>query len=606
VAPGTLLSSTYPVTTTVAGFGAGTPNAGYDGVADTELLVGAATLAPGETGTITVTLTYSGAPANANVAAARSDQLTAAVSSNPVTVTQTDSDGDGVPDDIDGTGDRDGDGNANFQDYDPTGTFYCEDDGRILSGGSISVVRVGGGGAPGAINLVRDGSTGLYQFFVTETGTYQLVITYPPGTVASPTRTSLGTLDLAPLIPNVVSIGSSEAGSSGNLANFAAGANPWYDAFVIEAGDPFVINNNIPVAACLAPGSSVSATKVADRDTAVLGETVNFTLTFTNLTTGPFPDSTFVDRLPAGLVYTPGSGQVNGAAVEPAVDGQRLIWGPRDLAAAEVVTVTFAARVSGRAALGDLVNRAVMSAPSGTELSNVATATVRIVPEAVFDCSDVIGKVFDDKNGNGVQDYVDPRAAVTNQDIFIDKYGKYTLPEEEDEALKPIEPGIPGVRIATVNGLLITTDEFGRYHVPCASLPADIGSNFTLKLDTRTLPSGYALTTENPRTLRLTAGKVAKMNFGVAQTTMVDIGLTAQTFEPGTATPKAKFISGIKAMIMRIAKTPSTLRLTYLLAGGEDQAGAVKRLRAAEDLIQRAWRGVGTYELQIEKSLQQE
>jgi hypothetical protein len=92
----------------------------------------------------------------------------------------------------------------------------------------------------------------------------------------------------------------------------------------------------------------------------------------------------------------------------------------------------------------------------------------------------------------------------------------------------------------------------------------------------------------------------------VAQTTMVDIGLTAQTFEPGTATPKAKFISAITAMIARIAKTPSTLRLTYLLAGGEDQAGAVKRLRAAEDLIQRAWRGVGTYELQIEKSLQQE
>jgi large repetitive protein len=605
VAPGTLLSATYPVTTTVAGFGAGTANAGYDGVGDTELLAGAATLAPGEAGTITLTLTYSGVPSNANVAAARSDQLTAAVSSNPVIVTQTDSDGDGVPDDMDGPGDRDGDGIPNAQDYDPTGTFYCEDDGRILSGGSISVVRVGGGGAPGAINLVRDGSTGLYQFFVTESGTYQLLITYPPGTVASPTRSSLGTLDLAPLVPNVVSIGSSEAGASGRLANFAAGANPWYDAFVIDAGDPFVINNNIPVAACLAPGTSVAATKLADRDTAVFGETVNFTLTFTNSTTGGFPDSAFVDRLPLGLVYTPGSGQVNGIAAEPSIDGQRLIWGPRDLAAAEVVTVTFAARVSGRAGLGDLVNRTVMTAPSGTELSNVATATVRIVPEAVFDCSDVIGKVFDDKNGNGVQDYADPGARVTNQDIFLDKFGKYTLPEQ-DEAQQFAEPGIPGVRVATVNGLLITTDEFGRYHVPCASLPGNAGSNFTLKLDTRTLPSGYALTTENPRTLRLTAGKVAKMNFGVAQTTVVDIGLTAQAFEPGTATPRANFISGIKALITRITKTPSTLRLTYLLTGGEDQAAAVLRLRAAEDLIRRAWRGVGTYKLQIEKTVKQE
>lgn len=388
VTPATLLSASYPVATTVAGFGAGTANAGFDGVSDTELLAGAATLALGDTGTITITLSYTGAPANPNVAAARSDQLTAAVGSNPVTVTQTDSDGDGVPDEIVGTGDRDGGGIANAQDYDPTGTFYCEDDGRILSGGADSVVRVGGGGAPGAINIVRDGSTGLYQFFVAETGTYRLLITYPPGMAASPTRVSAGTLDLAPAIPNVISIGSSEAGATGRLATFAAGANPWYDAFVIEAGAPFIINNNIPVAACLAPGSSVVATKVADRDAAV----------------------------------------------------------------------------------------------------------------------------------------------------FVDKDGKVALPEEE-AAQKPAEPGIPGVRIATVNGLLTTTDEFGRYHVPCASLPADIGSNFTLKLDGRTLPSGYALTTENPRTLHLTPGKVAKMNFGVALTDMVDVGLTAQALSRGRRRP---------------------------------------------------------------------
>ena len=33
------------------------------------------------------------------------------------------------------------------------------------------------------------------------------------------------------------------------------------------------------------------------------------------------------------------------------------------------------------------------------------------------------------------------------------------------------EPGLPGVRLATVNGLLVTTDADGRYHIACAAVP---------------------------------------------------------------------------------------------------------------------------------------
>jgi large repetitive protein len=603
VAPATLLQATYPVQVSVAGLGGGSANPSYNGTSNTELLTGNGTLAPGASGTITVTATYStanGQPAGANVARASSTQNTTLTPSNPVTVTRTDTDGDGVPDDVEGTGDRDGDGIPNAQDYDPTGVFYCEDNGQILPGGSIRLVQVGGSGA--SINVVRNGSDGQYQFFVTETGTYRLEITYPPGTSASTIRPSSGTLDLGSRLPtNPISVGSSQAGSTGFLANFAFGANPWFDTFQIDAGDPYIINNNIPVRQCAASAQDATATKVADRDSAVVGETVNFTLTFVN-GQRPHPDSSFVDRLPVGLIYTPGSGQLNGVATEPTVDGQRLTWGPQDVAAGETVTIRLAARVSGRAQPGNLVNRAVMLAPSGTELSNTATATIRIVPEAVFDCSDVIGKVFDDVNRNGVQDPFDERAEITDQEIFLDKYGN--LPPPEPEELLG-EPGIPGVRIATVNGLLITTDEYGRFHVPCAALPADIGSNFTLKLDPRTLPVGYALTTENPRTLRLTPGKVAKMNFGVALTEMVDIGLTAQAFAPGTAEPVQALVDGVQTLIGRIADTPSTLRLTYLLGAGEDRANALLRLRATEDLIQRMWRGVGSYDLQIDKSVKE-
>ncbi|WP_201285405.1 hypothetical protein [Chelativorans xinjiangense] len=102
-----------------------------------------------------------------------------------------------------------------------------------------------------------------------------------------------------------------------------------------------------------------------------------------------------------------------------------------------------------------------------------------------FGCSDVIGTVFDDQNGNGYQDAG--------------------------------EPGLPGVRLATVSGWLITTDAHGRFHVACANEEAGrIGSAFIMKLDARTLPTGYRLTTENPRVVRLTAAKTTKLNFGAS------------------------------------------------------------------------------------------
>ncbi|MEL6577712.1 MAG: hypothetical protein AAFQ81_17665, partial [Pseudomonadota bacterium] len=175
----------------------------------------------------------------------------------------------------------------------------------------------------------------------------------------------------------------------------------------------------------------------------------------------------------------------------------------------------------------------------------------------------------------------------------------FGVPEEENRT----EPGLAGVRLATVNGFLITTDEYGRFHVPCAALPPDIGTNFTLKLDTRTLPSGYRVTTENPRVVRLTAGKVAKMNFGASISNVVDIDLTHRAFVAGEASPKPALTSAVDGLLQRIRSTPSTLRLSYVLAPGEDRTAARTRLREMERLVRQRWRGVGEYKLLIERTV---
>ena len=123
---------------------------------------------------------------------------------------------------------------------------------------------------------------------------------------------------------------------------------------------------------------------------------------------------------------------------------------------------------------GEYVNKALaLNTSSGGAVSGEATATVMVVPDPDFDCTDVIGKVFDDRNLNGEQD--------------------------------PGEKGLFGVRVVTARGLIASTDQNGRFHITCAVVPnEDRGSNFILKLDERSLPSGYRLTTENPRVQRAT------------------------------------------------------------------------------------------------------
>ena len=614
VAPAVLLFATYPVTTTVTGFTNGAANAGYDGTAVTALLTGNATLLPGQTGQITVTLTYStanGPAGGSNIANVSSDQLPGPTPSNPVTVQGGDSDGDGIPDSLEGCSagdDRDGDGICDAEDYDPTGTFYCEEDGRILSGGNVAVTgplgTQSGVGSSGGITIVRSGADGRFQFYVTAAGSYTLAITYPPDGAPSTARPSAGTLDVTSLLPaNPGSLGSGEAGTTGQLVDFSAGANTFYTTFVFEEGDPFLINNNIPLTAC-AIRQGVIASKVADRETAVLGETITYTLSFNNTTSLLYANAAILDFLPEGLAYTPGSGILNGVATEPSQDGNRLNFGPRNVVAGEQVTIRLSARVTSAAGLGKLVNRALMLDQFGVQISNTAKATVLIKAEQVFNCSDVIGKVFVDTNGNGMQDYYDGRAALTQDEIFVNKYGSYSQSKlVEPEVPSTFEPGLAGVRLATVNGLLITTDEFGRYHVPCAALPKGTGSNFTLKLDPRSLPIGYTVTTENPRTLRLTAGKVAKMNFGVSGTKVVTIDLTAAAFDQGRTTPSDALAKGIRALVADIKTDPSSLQLSYALQPGEDRTTGVARLQAVETMIRKAWRGVGRYELQIQKSV---
>jgi hypothetical protein len=261
------------------------------------------------------------------------------------------------------------------------------------------------------------------------------------------------------------------------------------------------------------------------------------------------------------------------------VDGRTVTFAGVTVPAGANAEITLTLVVPVNAEPGDYVNEAKALDPAtGNQIGNTARATVTIEIEPVFDCSDIIGKVFDDRNRNGIQ----------------------------DAATSPYEPekGLPGVRLVTVKGEIITTDKNGLYSVPCAMIPdGAIGSNFILKLDTRTLPSGYVITTDNPRTIRLTKGKVSKLNFGAAITRVVRLDLKDEAFQPGSTNLDPRWAAGVDKVIGVLGNEQSILRLRYLNAGA-DAALARQRANAVSKLIQLRWKkSGGDYKLEIETTV---
>ena len=78
------------------------------------------------------------------------------------------------------------------------------------------------------------------------------------------------------------------------------------------------------------------------------------------------------------------------------------------------------------------------------------------------------------------------------------------------------EIGIPGVRVATVEGLYIETDLHGRFHLEAVDVEnLARGRNFYMKVDKATLPPETVFVSENPRVKRITQGLPARFDFAI-------------------------------------------------------------------------------------------
>jgi uncharacterized repeat protein (TIGR01451 family) len=360
----------------------------------------------------------------------------------------------------------------------------------------------------------------------------------------------------------VYSFPSEPAGSYAVVVTPTSGDYPDTPASVtvtLGAGTANIVNfGEIPAGVV----GALTLTKTTPLVDVTAGQSVPYTITATNTQTTLVGNVTLTDLIPAGFAYRVGSGMLNGVHLAPSLSGRQLSWMHLSFAPGETKTFNLVLTAGAGVVSGSYVNQATANnSLINRAISNVATATVQIVADPTFDCPDLIGKVFDDTNGNGIAD--------------------------------PGEKGIAGVRLVTAQGLLVTTDAEGRYHITCPVIPdAQLGSNFIVKLDERTLPSGYRLTSENPETVRLTAGKVSKLNFGASISRVVRIEVSGAAFEGEALDPAVA--QQFDALAATLKDEASIVRLSYA-AAEESEALIATRLQLLKQAISARWQARGAH-----------
>ena len=158
-----------------------------------------------------------------------------------------------------------------FPPGDPTGHIYCQETGKIITGGTISVTPPSGG----SVSIGMDGSSGHYYWLATGSpvtaGTYTMTYNPPAGysTTGTPGDRTGDTDDAIdptfgsednPTNQDPLLLGSDTTNGGGSLIDFSANANPFFLDFNLEQNDPFVDLNNIPLGCCgnATPGADVT------------------------------------------------------------------------------------------------------------------------------------------------------------------------------------------------------------------------------------------------------------------------------------------------------------------------------------------------------------
>ncbi len=240
-------------------------------------------------------------------------------------------------------------------------------------------------------------------------------------------------------------------------------------------------------------GEVLRLAKRANKQEAVIGDVVTYMIEIKNTTGQLVEQVSVIDRIPPNFKYRVGSARLNGAPMDDPTGIRQLDFdvgnvaalddsngnGQADAGESGYATLSYQLIIGSGARPGDYINSArAIDVCDRCYISNETEAKVEVVLDPLFDLGTIIGKVFDDRDGDGEQ--------------------------SEGEA------GIGGAMVVLDNGSYVLTDEYGRYHFP-AVLPG----HRLLKINRRHLADNAVTTTEEALVVSVTPGLLVKANFGV-------------------------------------------------------------------------------------------
>ncbi len=306
---------------------------------------------------------------------------------------------------------------------DPSGVVYDAVTRQPVAGAVLQLTDASGSPLP-AICFVTPvqqgqitGPSGEYRFDIAAGAApqcpagqteYRLAITAPagylPGLAASITAQS-GALDAGTCPGDAVLGGSCQiqiqagAPASGQPTTF-------FTSFLIASGDPDIVHNHVPLDPIpVGVPSDLVVSKIAASKIVLRGGQAKYTIRLSNPTAAAVGPVNVTDRMPAGFGFVPDSASLDGAPIAGSVNGRTVMFANVTVPAGANAEITLSLSVPVNAEPGDYMNEARAVDPvTGTQIGNTGRATVTIEAEPVFDCSDLIGKVFDDRNRNGIQD----------------------------------------------------------------------------------------------------------------------------------------------------------------------------------------------------------
>ena len=242
-----------------------------------------------------------------------------------------------------------------------------------------------------------------------------------------------------------------------------------------------------------ARGEVLQLTKKVSPDHAVIGDIVTYTIEIQNTTVDIVRDVRINDTPAPVLAYVAGTARLDGVAIADPTPGSPMFLdigdvlalgdangnGVADPGESGYGVLTYSMVVGAGARPGNYSNLALaVDVCDACAVSAPVTAELEIGADPIFDLGTIIGKVFQDLDGDGWQDSG--------------------------------ETGIGGAMVALDNGVYSLTDTHGRFHFPAV----EPGQRM-VKLNVTAIAANARATGRDRQVLSVTPGLLAKANFGV-------------------------------------------------------------------------------------------